>query len=69
MKNGFQDIMFADEYGVLKQAITSDIQAGIYDMCFENIHIVAHYMYHKLDRKTIEALILELEANLRFGDK
>ena len=69
MKDGFQDIMFVDEYGTLKQSITEDIQAGVYDMCFENIHIVAQYMYCHLDRKTIEALMLELEAQIRFGDK
>lgn len=65
----FQDEMYVDENGFLKQGITEDIQRGVYDMCFENIHIVAGYMYYNLDRKVIEALMLELEAQIRFGEQ
>ena len=63
----YQHEMYINEYGVLCQSITEDIQRGVYDMCFENIHQVAKYMYLKLGRKTTEALVLELEAQLRFS--
>lgn len=49
--------------------ITEDIKKSIYDMNYDNIHFVAEYMFEKLDKKVIEALVLELEAQFRFGDK
>ena len=43
------------------------IQAGIDDMDFNNIHLVAKLMYEILDEETITGLIDELEANIQFG--
>lgn len=51
------------------EVVSDDIVRGVYDMNFNNIHLVAKYMYQKLDYDTITALILELEANIQFGDK
>jgi UDP-N-acetylmuramyl pentapeptide synthase len=36
---------------------------------FDNVHKVGKLMYYILDRKTIEGLIHELEANIMFGNK
>jgi hypothetical protein len=46
-----------------------DIQAGIYDMNINNIHLVAKLMYEELNYETITSLINELEANIQFGGK
>lgn len=53
----------------LKEELSEDIKRGVYDINFVNANLVAQYMYEKLDKETVEALMLELEAQIRFGDK
>jgi hypothetical protein len=42
---------------------------SIDEFTFDNSHLVAQYMYKNLDIKIVEALMLELEAQIRFGSK
>ena len=63
--------MIKQENSITKEenSITDDIARGVYDMNYNNIHEVAEYMHKKLGRSTVEALIFELVAQIRFGIK
>jgi len=56
--------MFVDENNELKNVEFGKID----EISFENSHLVAEYLFTQ-DKKVAEALMLELEAQFRFGGK
>lgn len=59
----------SDEYLDNFRSISDNIRKGVHDITFKNSHLVGKYLYKKLDKKVVEALMLELEANLRLENE
>jgi len=53
----------------MEDLIIDEMKDSLNKISFENVHIIAEYLYNNLDISVVEGLLLELEAQIRFGDK